>query len=154
EVDSRLGAQLTARFTPQLTGTLQLVSEQRYDGDYTPHVEWANIKYEFTPQFSMRVGRTALASFLVSDSRKVGYANPWVRPPAWVCCLVPIYSSDGVDANYRMETGWVSHTLMLGYGRTDTRARNNETYKSRDHWILSDTLESGATTLRVAYLTG
>jgi hypothetical protein len=80
-VDSRLGAQVMARFTPQLSAMLQVISEQRYNDTYTPHVEWANITYQPTPELSLRVGRIVLPTFLISDSRKVGYANPWVRPP-------------------------------------------------------------------------
>lgn len=151
-VDSRLGVQLTANFTPQLTGTLQVVAEQRHNGNYTPHVEWANIKYQLTPQLSVRIGRTALASFLGSDFRKVGYANPWIRPPEEVYGLVPIYSGDGIDASYRLNMGRVNHTLLVGFGRTDTKTAA-ETYKSRDQWTLSDTVEYGDWTARIAWQT-
>ncbi len=151
EVDSRLGAQLTGSFTPRLSATVQLIAEQRHDGEYLPHIEWANIKYQLTPQLSIRVGRTALASFLVSDFRKVGYANPWVRPPEDVYSLIPISSADGVDASYRVQLGDVSHTLLAGYGKSNTKARDGESYKSRHAWSLSDTVEYGDATLRVAY---
>jgi hypothetical protein len=151
EVDSRLGAQLTGTFTPQLSATLQVVVEQRQDGEYTPRVEWANVKYQLTPQFSIRLGRTALASFLVSDSRKVGYANPWVRPPEEVYSLIPLYSGDGVDASYQLQVGEVSHTLMAGFGRANFKARGGERYKARDQWSFSDTVEYNSATLRVAY---
>ncbi len=151
EVDSRLGAQLTGNFTPSLSATAQLIVEQRHDGEYFPHVEWANIKYQLTPQLSIRVGRTALASFLVSDFRKVGYANPWVRPPEDVYGLIPISSSDGVDASYRLQVGGIAHTLLAGYGQTDTEDRDGEIYKSRNAWSLSDTVEYGDATLRIAY---
>jgi hypothetical protein len=71
-VDSRLGAQLTVRFTPQLSAMLQVIAEQRNDDTCTPHVEWANISYQATPDFSVRLGRIVLPTFLLSDSRKVG----------------------------------------------------------------------------------
>ncbi len=151
EVDSRLGAQLTGNFTPRLSANIQLIAEQRQDGDYPPHVEWANIKYQMTPQLSIRIGRTALASFLVSDFRKVGYANPWVRPPEDVYSLIPISSSDGVDVSYRLQIGEVAHTLLGVYGRTESKARDGEKYKVRNGWSLSDTVEHGDATLRVAY---
>jgi hypothetical protein len=151
EVDSRLGAQLTANFTPELSATMQLVTEQRHDGDYLPRVEWANIKYQVTPQFSVRIGRSALASFLVSDSRKVGYANPWVRPPQEVYSLIPVYSSDGIDASLQLYAGEIAHTFLAGYGQANTKGRNGETYKSRNAWTLSDTMEYGPATLRIAY---
>lgn len=153
EVDSRLGAQVVARFTPSLTGTLQLVSDQNYKSEYWPRVEWANIKYQITPDLSVRVGRTALTSFLVSDSRKVGYANPWVRPPYEVYGLIPLFKGDGVDVSYRIEAGRAVHTLLAGWGTADPHASDGETYKSKGQWTVSDTVDYGDTTLRIAYQT-
>ena len=75
DVDSRLGAQVIAHFTPQLSAMLQVISEQSYDNTYQPHVEWANIAYQPTPEFSVRVGRIVLPTFLLSDSRKVTEAS-------------------------------------------------------------------------------
>src|ERR1700689_72307 len=63
-VDSKIGAQVDARFTPQISAMIQVISEQNFDNTYTPHVEWANIKYELTPELSVRIGRTVLPSFL------------------------------------------------------------------------------------------
>ena len=117
EVDSRIGAQLIGNFTSRLTGTVQLIAEQDYEGGYEPQVEWANLKYQVTPQFSVRVGRTALASFLVSDYRKVGYAHPWVRPPSEVYGLVPVASADGVDASYKLQPARLC-TTCRGSGQT------------------------------------
>ena len=76
DIDSRLGAQATVNIMPRLSLVLQVIAEQNYDNSYLPHVEWALIKYQFTPEFSVRLGRSVLPSFLVSDARKVGYANP------------------------------------------------------------------------------
>ena len=117
DVDSLIGAQVTANLTPQLSAVLQVISEQNYDNTYRPHVEWANIKYQFTPDFSVRVGRIVLPGFLVSDYRKVGYANPWVRPPLEVYSLVPITNNDGVDASYRLHFGEFTNTVQGAYGR-------------------------------------
>lgn len=151
EVDSRLGAQLTANFTPRLSATVQLIAEQRHDGEYWPHAEWANIKYELTPQLSIRVGRIALASFLVSDFRKVGYANPWVRPPAEVYGLVPVGNSDGIDASYRVHVGGFNHTLLGSYGQTKAKLAGGGSSTGKNQWVISDTVEYGSVTLRVAF---
>src|ERR1700729_15994 len=43
-VDSLIGAQVIANFTPRLSAMLQVTSQQNYDNTYTPRVEWANIK--------------------------------------------------------------------------------------------------------------
>lgn len=151
EVDSRIGAQLIGNLASRLTATLQLIAEQGYDGEYGPHVEWANLKYQLTPQFSVRVGRTALASFLASDYRKVGYANTWVRPPSEVYGLIPVVSADGVDASYKLQLGQAVHTLQGGMGQTDIRSPDGTRTQARDLWTLSDTFEHGSLTLRVVY---
>jgi hypothetical protein len=117
DVDSRVGAQVIANITPQLSAVLQLIAEQNYANSYRPEVEWANIRYQFTPDFGVRVGRIELPLFLVSDARKVGYVNPWVRPPGEVYNVVPITNSDGIDASYRMHMGDVTSTLGAAYGR-------------------------------------
>ena len=112
DVDSRLGLQVTADLTPQLSAVLQVLSQQRYDNTYTPRVEWANVKYAFTPDLSVRVGRIALPTFLVGEYRNVSYAVPWVRPPVQLYGhMVPITSNDGVDASYRMRLGDATNTL-------------------------------------------
>jgi predicted porin len=152
EVDSRVGAQLIANVTSHLSATVQLISEQNDEGRYTPHVEWANLRYEFAPGFSVRVGRTALPSFLVSDFRKVGYANPWVRPPSEVYGMLPIFSSDGADASYRLDAGGFTHTLQAGYGRTEVNGPHAHDSHGRSQWLFVDTIERGPLTLRAAFL--
>jgi hypothetical protein len=118
DVDSRFGAQLTAYVTSQLSAVLQLVSEQNYANSYRPEVEWANIKYQLTPDFDARIGRIELPLFLVSDARKVGFVNPWVRPPGEVYSIEPLTNNDGVDLSYRLHLGGVTTTIAAEYGRT------------------------------------
>jgi hypothetical protein len=90
-----------------------VISEQNYDNTYTPHVEWANVKYQFTPDLSVRCGRTALPIFMVTDSREIGYANPRVRPPDELYRIVPVRSIDGADASYRVSLGPATNTLQV-----------------------------------------
>ncbi|TKC87659.1 hypothetical protein FAZ69_15285 [Trinickia terrae] len=116
--ESKVGLQLSAQFTSKLTALVQVVSHYNYDNSYTPTVEWANLNYAFTPDFNVRVGRIELPTFLNSDYREVGYANPWVRVPPELYNLQPITNSDGVDASYRLHLGSVTDTLHLIYGST------------------------------------
>src|SRR5580698_1612797 len=118
-VDSLFGAQVAANLTPKISAVLQVISQQNYDDTFRPHVEWANLKYQITPDFSMRIGRTALGVFLLTDSLNVGFANPWVRPPLEIYNLVSITSNDGIDASYRLEFGKASNTLQVAAGRAD-----------------------------------
>ncbi len=154
DVDSLLGVQLSADITPRLSAVVQLISEQNYDRTYRPHAEWANLKYQFDPDFSVRVGRTALPLFLVTDSRKIGFVNPWVRPPAGIYDVISLTSNDGVDANYRLQTGSVTQTLQVTAGRSTSRfpvSGTLTTVKSHGVRALVDTLELGPSTVRLSY---
>jgi hypothetical protein len=152
DVDSLVGAQLTARPTSKLSAVLQVVSEQKYDGRYWPHVEWASVKYQLTPDLSVRVGRTVLPVLLVNDSRKVGYANPWVRPPVEVYGMNPITSNDGIDASYRLRIGTSTNTFQITAGRSDNRFPDGPTFgtvKTRALASFVSTFEHGFWTARV-----
>lgn len=49
--------------------------------------------------FEVRLCRIESPTFLVSDVRKRGYANLWVRPPIEVYGVQPLTNSDGVDCS-------------------------------------------------------
>ncbi|WP_058542433.1 porin [Pseudomonas fluorescens] len=153
DVDSLIGAQLTATFTPQLSAVVQVISEQRYDNSYRPFVEWANIKYQFTPDFNARIGRTVLPTFLVSDTRKVGYTLPWVRAPMEVYSLMPISSSDGIDGSYRFHIDEITDTVQAHYGQTDSRLPDGAGKAlARNFWGITNTTEFGVLTTRITFM--
>ena len=152
DVDSLIGGQVTAKFTPALSAVLQVIAEQNYDNSYRPHVEWANVQYQFTPRFSARIGRTVLPTFLVSGTRKVAYTYPWVRPPLEVYRLVPVTASDGVDASYRMHVGDFTHTVQANYGSSrQTLPGGGGTVEAKHAWGVTYTLEYHAVTVHMAY---
>lgn len=156
EVDSRLGLQLTANLTSRLSAVGQVVVEQNYDDTYTPSVEWANVKYDITPDLSVRVGRMVLPNFMVSEYRKVGYATPWVRPPQEVYRFVPVTNTEGIDVSYRSRFGRFTNTLQGVYGRKAAKATGDAgdvEAKARDAVTVTNTLEWGATTLFAGYST-
>lgn len=157
DVDSRVGAQVALQLTPVVSAVVQVISQQRYDNSYKPSIEWANLKYQATPDFSVRAGRIVLPIFLLNDSRKVGYANPWVRPPVEVYSLVPVTSSDGLDASYRFGVGDTTNTLQATYGRFNSKFPGapdfgTGTAKARNLFALVDTIEVGSITARFSYV--
>lgn len=152
KVDSRVGVQVLASFRSRLSAVLQMVAEQGADGAYTPQLEWANVKVQVTPEASLRAGRIVLPSFMVSDSRKVGFANVWVRPPAEVYALVSLTASDGLDASYRFHTRGSTHTLQANYGQADKARPGGDQIQARRVWGATATSERGPATIRAAYL--
>jgi hypothetical protein len=149
-VDSRIGAQVTVQFAPQLSAVLQLIAEQNYNNTYTPHVEWANIAYQVTPDLSVRAGRTVLSSFLFSDTREVGYTLPWVRPPVDLYSLVPINTSDGVDVRYQSHFGDAVNTTVGSYGGSHQHYTTG-VFAARRQWAITDTVSDGPMTVYVTY---
>ncbi|MEW7850302.1 hypothetical protein AB2N08_16530 [Massilia aurea] len=148
-VDSRLGAQLDVS-QGAWSGVLQVISEQRLDGSYQPLVEWANIKYQLTPDLAVRAGRIALPVFLGAESRKVGYTIPWVRTPVEVYGALPISSSDGVDATWRWSTGAVRHATQVFSGSTDQDLGNGLQIDAENILGLSHSIDYGPLTVRLS----
>jgi opacity protein-like surface antigen len=132
EVDSVLGVQLTANLTSRLTGILQVVSEQQYDENYTPTVEWANLTFDITPDLSVRAGRMVQPSFMVSEYRKVRYATPWVRPPKEVYDMIPVTNADGIDMSYRFRFNGFTNTLRAMYGGRDADTSDGSEVSASD----------------------
>jgi hypothetical protein len=88
---------------------------------------------------------------MLTDSRKIGYTNPWVRPPVELYGLNPVTSNDGIDASYRLRVGTSSNTFQVTAGWSDTRFPNGTSYgvvKSRDLASFVDTFEHGFVTAR------
>ena len=155
DVDSRVAAQVSADFTQNISAVMQVIVEQRHDKTYFPTVEWLNVKYQFTPDFSFRAGRIVLPTLLVSDYRKVGYANQWLRPPVEVYDLIPITNGDGVDFSYRASLGEFRNTLQGIFFRTNPRLPVGAgTAKARDSIGLVYTGEYGGATARIAHVRG
>jgi hypothetical protein len=152
-VDSRVGIQLGLNLNSAWSAVLQLVSERTLEHGYAPAVEWANVKYQATPDLSVRLGRIALPLFLAGDYRKAGYALPWVRPPVEVYGSIPISNSDGVDASYRWSAGDVNHVTQIFFGGTTIDITPQAQAKARALTGLSDTATCGNLTVRASAMT-
>lgn len=149
--DSRIAVHLAADLTPKISAVLQVVSEYHTPNTYEPEVEWANVKYAFTPDLYIRLGRIALPTFMHSDTRDVGYTYVWIHPPLELYRQLPISHSDGVDGMYRVQIGEsVNSIKVILYGE-NTLERENSTSNSKDMWGIFDTIEYGPTTVHIGY---
>lgn len=153
-LDSRLAAQLSVKLDKKWSAVVQVGVEQRYDLTFRPQVEWANIKYQVTPDLSLRFGRIALPIFLAADHRKIGYTYPWVRTPNEVYGNISITNSDGADMTYRWQFGSVKHTTQAFVGRNNVFLTKSTDVKTRKLIGVTHTAERGPATLRVSAFTG
>ncbi len=150
--DSDLGAQANFTLTDALSAVVQVLSRDDANGNFRPDVEWANLKYDFTSDFSVRVGRILLPTFQRSDVQNVGYALPWIRIPIEINYTDTATHSDGIDALYRVKTGVVTQNLQVQWGSTTEDLPGVRFTSTRANvGVFSDTLEYGDTSVHLVY---
>jgi hypothetical protein len=148
--DTKLGLQANAKFNDKLSAVVQVVSKNQYDNSYTPQVEWANVKYQPFSSLDIRLGRIAAPSYLLSESRFVGYASAWVRPPQEVYGVLAITSNDGVDATWRSQIGSANNSVQAFYGSSTAKLTTGKA-KANSSWGINDSVEIGSFQLRAGY---
>jgi hypothetical protein len=149
--DTRIAGQVMAEFSPKVSAILQVISEYHIPNTYQPEVEWANVKYAFTPDAFIRVGRIVLPTFLNSDSRDVGYSYVWIHPPIELYRQLSITQSDGVDATYHVDIWQAMNSIKAVIYGKNTLEREHSTSTSKDIWGIFDTIEYGPITTHVGY---
>jgi len=137
-VDSILGVQANWRVNPQLEAVVQVVSRYRYDRTFTPEFSWAYLKYEPSPNLSLRAGRLGTEFFMMADSRLVGYSFLTVRPPGDFFWSLPFYNIDGADAALTVPIG--DHLLRgkLFYGIS-----NGQIALAQKQWNIDGSVMAG-----------
>lgn len=103
--DSVIGVQGVWRINPQLEAVVQAMSRYSYNGNFNPELSWAYVKYEPTPNLSLRAGRLGTEFFMMADSRWVGYSFLTVRPPGDYFWYLPFYTIHGADAALTVPLG-------------------------------------------------
>lgn len=151
-VDSKAGVQLDALFSPKLSAVVQVLSQHRHDNSWTPTIEWANVKYQITPELSVRVGRTVSSIFMTSDTANVGYANPWLRGPQEIYGMAPFTHQDGIDLAWNVNIGPATNSVQASFGNNKFDVIGGDKIKVGKMFIASDTLEYGELALRVGYV--
>lgn len=116
-IDSVLGVQGAWHISPQFEAVVQATSRYRYDKTFTPDISWGFIKYNPTPNLSLRAGRLGTEFFMMADSRWVGYSFLTVRPPGDYFWYLPFYSIHGADAaiNLSLEEGVLRAKAFYGH---------------------------------------
>ena len=147
--DSNLGVQADVNAGNELSAVVQVIS-RNHDGTFKPNIEWANIKYTFTSDLAVRLGRTLLPTYERSDSENVGYALPWARLPNEIRYSNSATYVDGIDVLYRVRTGSVAQELQVQWGRTSEEFPG-AVFRGKDLTVLSDTLRYGDTSVHLAY---
>ena len=157
--DTRVGLQANWNPNPTWEGALQVVAAQRPVGaPASESVEWAYAGYRPFTETRLRLGRVSPDIFLFADSRNVGFAFPWARPPADFYGFAPGTSVDGVDVEQRWSLGDATWRARFTAGEFGTSVTGNdgERYPLAGRHIvaLGLTRESGGLLLKASYFRG
>ena len=80
EQESMVALQMSTDISDKLTATIQLVAKGA--DDWQPDVDWMYVTYKLSDSGTLMLGRRMLPMYYFSEYMEVGYAYPWVRPPA------------------------------------------------------------------------
>ncbi|MBS1132584.1 MAG: hypothetical protein H6R16_3586 [Proteobacteria bacterium] len=117
--DSVLGLQGGWHINKEFEAVVQATTRYRYDRTYHPEISWAFVKYDPTPNLTLRAGRLGTEFFMMADSRWVGYSFLTVRPPGDYFWYLPFYSIHGLDAAYTVPLGEHLLRIKAFYGHSD-----------------------------------
>jgi hypothetical protein len=117
-LDSRLGLQAIVDFGSGLSVTAQELIKQRGSDEFSLGTEWLYVQYAPDSHWKLRLGRVALATFLLSDVRNVGYAQPWLRQPNEVYGAESFQSLNRGQALYHVNLGPVGLGLEGAFGNS------------------------------------
>lgn len=155
--DTRAGIQVNWRSGAEWEAAVQAVGQSRPPG--TPaseSLEWAYVGYRVAPNTRLRVGRTSPDIFLFADSRNVGYAQPWARPPVDFYGFSPVTSLDGVDLEHRWSQADANWRARAAGGRFDSSGSSASggrfALHGRDVLALTLAREEGGLLLKTSYL--
>lgn len=158
--DSRLGGQVNWNGGARWDGAVQGVLLPNPHGAPAQEIlQQAYLGYRALPDTRVRLGRISPDVFLYSDSRNVGYALPFARPPVDFYGFAPLASVDGVDLDQRWNVGdstWRARATA-GWFRTSVVSASSATrVELRGRQALSASLshERDGLLLKLSYLRG
>ncbi|MDP9082286.1 MAG: hypothetical protein M3N50_00740 [Pseudomonadota bacterium] len=115
---SNLGLQETVTPTEWLSATVQGLAQQRFRDTVEPKIQWAFVKVKPLAGLSIRAGQLALPTFLISDSRSIGFVNNWIIAPNQVYAQATFDTYKGADVAYQYSMASSSVTLSALAGHT------------------------------------
>jgi hypothetical protein len=119
-----LGLQMDARLANSLDFVVQAVARDRVKSNLDRAITLGFLRYNASPNWSFRLGRTAIDLFYLTDSRDIDFSYHWATAPAEMYGLIPYRSIDGFDITYttRFYDGTFSSKLFTGVSDAEISA--------------------------------
>lgn len=144
EPNSLIAGQLDIASEERLSATIQMIGTMREDGRFTVEPEWAFLRYNIDPVWSVRLGRVLTPVFLESDYRYVGYGRLSAKPSNQLFGFYPLSNHDGMDITYLGELGNGTIRAIGFVGQTKYDLPDD--HKGREQYYTSNLLYGAALT--------
>jgi hypothetical protein len=120
--DSLAGLQFSVNMAERFDAVFQGVTRLNADGDWSPRLTQAFLRYSPDESFVIRAGRFGYDIYLLAESRQVGYSYLAVRPSQDFYGLVTNDEVDGIDVAWtgRIGRGLVKARVFGGAGSDET----------------------------------
>jgi len=129
EQESMVAVQMRAEISDKLNATIQLVAKGA-DG-WSPDVDWAYLSYQTSADGSLMVGRRMLPMYYFSEYMEVGYAYPWIRPPANLYWW-EITQFNGLTYLHAFHIGdWTINASVFGGRETQRDIKSHDFWRNR-----------------------
>lgn len=116
--DSILGLQSSVEFTDEFEAIGQVILQDRSNAKFTNYLELAFLRYHFSRNLNVKVGRFSTNAYLLTDSRHVSYSFNWARVP------FEMYSTAGSVGN--INGAQINYTVATPLGRLKASAANGK----------------------------
>ncbi|MGD9733709.1 MAG: hypothetical protein AB7U45_16160 [Desulfamplus sp.] len=153
-MDSRLGLQAHYRFGSNFDAVVQGVLRDQSYVTFQNSMELAYLAYRPLSWLELRGGRVGYDAFLMSDTRNLGYAYPWVRPPIEFYGWIPVFHTDGIDTTFRIEGDDSQWRLRLQGGKQSFKfslAESEYDAETEELYTVSLSRQSGSITLKTGF---
>lgn len=121
KAESILAVQGVYTVNSKLSVTGQLVAKGV--DNFEPEFDWYYVTYRPNDDWTFMAGRRNIPMYYYSEFSEVGYAYPWMRPPANLYWW-QITQFNGFHAAYNFKLGELSHTVTAFHG--DERDEQNK----------------------------
>lgn len=113
KAESILAVQGTYAFSDDFSFTAQLVAKGV--DDFRPEFDWYYVTYQASENLTLMAGRRNIPMYYFSEFAEVGYAYPWMRPPANLYWW-QVTQFDGIHASYSFDLGGYYNNITAFYG--------------------------------------
>lgn len=80
----------------------------------------AFLRYKPAPDWELRIGRTQLDLYLLTEYRDIGFAYPWAKIPTEVYAILPYRNLDGADFTYFKTHNDLDYRIKLFNGQSSS----------------------------------